>query len=55
MDIESLGASYRGKIVFWGELDSQHILPFGTRTEVEAAVKRVAAALMDRTRTGVKA
>lgn len=53
MDMESLGTSCRGKIVFWGELDRQYVLPFGSKSEVEAAVGRVAAALMDGTRTGV--
>jgi len=42
MDIEELGRKYAGRIVFWGEIDRQHVLPFGTRDEVAAAVKRVA-------------
>jgi hypothetical protein len=45
MDIESLGAKYSGKITFWGEIDRQRILPFGTTDEVRAAVRRVRTAL----------
>jgi uroporphyrinogen decarboxylase len=52
MDIEKLGALYGGKITFWGEIDRQRILPFGTEEEVRAAVRRVRAAL-DRGRGGV--
>ena len=40
-------ACYKGKITFWGEIDRQHILPFGTPDEVRAAVRRVRAALDD--------
>lgn len=47
MDIEGLGRKYRGKITFWGEIDRQKILPFGTPDEVRAAVRRVRAALDD--------
>jgi hypothetical protein len=45
MDIEGLGAKYKGKITFWGEIDRQHILPFGTQNEVRNAVRRVTNAL----------
>ncbi len=41
MNIEELGSRYRGKISFWGEIDRQHILPFGTVKEVEDAVQKV--------------
>jgi hypothetical protein len=47
MDIESL-AQYRGKITFWGEIDRQHLLPFGSVDEVRAAVRRVRANLESR-------
>lgn len=47
MDIEGLAAKYKGKITFWGEIDRQRILPFGTPDEVRAAVRRVRAALDD--------
>lgn len=52
MDIERLGARYSGQITFWGEIDRQHILPFGSPTDVAAAVHRVRAAL-DRGNGGV--
>ncbi len=52
MNIEDLGARYRGKLTFWGEIDRQHVLPFGTPAEVAGAVNRVRAAL-DRGKGGV--
>jgi len=47
MDIEALGQEYRGKLTFWGEIDRQSVLAFGTPQDVSAAVKRVNAALGD--------
>lgn len=41
MDIEELGKRFRGKITFWGEIDRQHILPFGTEEDVYNSVRRV--------------
>ena len=35
MDIEEIGRLYKGKITFWGEIDRQHVLPFGTPDEVQ--------------------
>lgn len=32
---------FRGKITFWGEIDRQNILPFGSGEDVENAVKEV--------------
>jgi hypothetical protein len=52
MDIEKLGRLYSGRITFWGELDRQRILPFGTPEEVRASVRRVRRA-MDRGRGGL--
>ena len=52
MDIEELGRRHAGQITFWGEIDRQHVLPFGSPTEVRAAVQRVRAAL-DTGRGGV--
>lgn len=53
MDMEKLGNLYEGKITFWGEIDRQYILPFGTTEEVRAAVRRAANALIKDKRTGV--
>lgn len=47
MPIEELGQRFKGQITFWGELDRQHILPFGTPADVHAAVERVRSALGD--------
>ena len=47
MDIEEIGRRFRGQITFWGEIDRQRALPFGTTEEVRAAVRRVRAALDD--------
>jgi len=52
MDIEEIGRLYQGKITFWGEIDRQHALPFGTPEEVKEAVRRVRRAL-DNGRGGV--
>ncbi len=47
MPIEELGRAYKGKITFWGELDRQHILPYGTPQDVHDAVARIKNALWD--------
>jgi uroporphyrinogen decarboxylase len=47
MDIEEIGRRFRGRITFWGEIDRQQVLPFGTPADVTAAVRRVRAALDD--------
>jgi len=47
MDIEEIARRFRGKITFWGEIDRQRILPFGTPEDVRAAVRRVRRALDD--------
>ncbi|MFH1737475.1 MAG: uroporphyrinogen decarboxylase family protein [bacterium] len=47
MDIEGLASKYKGQITFWGEIDRQNILPFGTVDEVREAVRRVRRALDD--------
>lgn len=44
MEIEELGRKYKEKITIWGEIDRQHILPFGSPADVEAAVHRIKAA-----------
>ncbi len=45
MEIERLAKRYRGRVAFWGEIDRQHILPYGTSEDVGEAVKRVRKAL----------
>jgi uroporphyrinogen decarboxylase len=47
MDIEQLGRKLKGKVTFWGEIDQQHLLPFGTTDDIEGAVRRVRRALAD--------
>jgi uroporphyrinogen decarboxylase len=47
MPIEEIGQRFKGRITFWGELDRQHTLPFGTLDDVHAAVRRVKNALWD--------
>ena len=47
MDIEELARLYKGKVTFWGEMDRQQVLPFGTPEDVRAAVHRVRRALDD--------
>jgi hypothetical protein len=47
MDIENIGRRFKGKITFWGEIDRQWVLPFGSEDDVRAAVRRVRAALDD--------
>jgi uroporphyrinogen decarboxylase len=47
MPIEEIGRRFKGRITFWGELDRQYILPFGTPDDVRAAVERVKRALWD--------
>jgi len=45
MDPEQLGQRYGGKIAFWGGVDEQQLLPFGTPEQVEAETRRLLAAL----------
>ena len=45
MDMEKLGRLYAGKITFRGEIDRQHLLPFGTEEDVRAGVRRAYRAL----------
>jgi uroporphyrinogen decarboxylase len=45
MDIEEVGRKHKGQITFWGELDRQHILPFGEPRDVRESVRRVRRAL----------
>jgi uroporphyrinogen-III decarboxylase len=45
MDIEELGRTFGGKIAFWGEIDRQFVLPFGTEQDARKAVGRMRRAL----------
>jgi hypothetical protein len=45
MDIEQLGAQFRGRLAFWGEMDRQNLLSFGTPASIHNAVLRVKDAL----------
>jgi hypothetical protein len=47
MDIEGLARKYKGRVTFWGEIDRQRVMPFGTRADVRDAVRRVRRALDD--------
>ncbi len=47
MDIEGLADRHKGQITFWGEIDRQHLMPFGTVAEVREGVRRVRHALDD--------
>jgi uroporphyrinogen-III decarboxylase len=47
MNIERLAEKYKGRVTFWGEIDRQHVLPFGAPEEVRVAVHRVRNALDD--------
>ncbi len=49
MDIEEVGRRFKGRITFWGEIDRQWVLPFGSPSDVAAAVRRVRSALDDGT------
>lgn len=41
MDPERLKREFGDRMVFWGGIDSQHVLPFGKPDEVRAEVKRM--------------
>lgn len=47
MPIEEIGRRFKGRITFWGEMDRQRIMPFGTPDEVREAVARVKRAMWD--------
>jgi len=41
MGVENLGKQFKGEITFWGEIDRQYILSYGTPDDVINAVKKV--------------
>ena len=45
-------ARFKGRITFWGELDRQHLLPKGSREDIETAVRSVYETLWDTGRGG---
>ena len=47
MNIEELARQYKGRVTFWGEIDRQRVMPFGSPEEVREAVMRVRRALDD--------
>lgn len=55
MDMDEIERRFAGRICFWGEIDRQHLLPFGSEEEVRAGVRRVANTLMKNRKTGVVA
>jgi hypothetical protein len=38
-------AQFKGKITFWGEIDRQRLLPWGTPEEIDAAIRNVRSAI----------
>jgi uroporphyrinogen-III decarboxylase len=44
MDVEELGRRFAGRITFWGEVDRQRLLPYGTPADVAVAVRTAAKA-----------
>lgn len=47
MDIEEIARRFKGRIAFWGEIDRQRTLPFGTPADVYRDVARVRRSLDD--------
>jgi uroporphyrinogen decarboxylase len=45
MGIDALGQRYRGRITFWGEIDRQYLLAYGTQEQVREAVVSVYSSL----------
>jgi uroporphyrinogen decarboxylase len=39
MDVKELGRRFAGRITFWGEVDRQRLLPYGSPADVAAAVR----------------
>ncbi len=53
MDMDEIERLYFKKIAFWGEIDRQFALPFGTTEDCRKCVRTVAEKMMRRGRTGV--
>ena len=41
MGVEELGARFRGRITFWGELDRQWVVPHGSPEDIRRATRRM--------------
>lgn len=41
MGVEELGKRFRGKITFWGEVDRQNLLPYGSLADIRGAVGQI--------------
>lgn len=41
MDINKISQKYRGRVTFWGELDRQNALPFGTTEDIKNDVQKM--------------
>jgi len=39
MSVKDIGKCFAGKITFWGEIDRQHLLPYGSTDDIQAAVQ----------------
>jgi len=48
MDIAEIGRRFAGQLTFWGEIDRQRLLPYGTPAEIAAAVRTVRRAVWRR-------
>lgn len=55
MDMDELEEKFGGRICFWGEIDRQYILPFGSEQVIRDGVNKVANIFLKRRRTGVVA
>ena len=55
MDLQELEDRFGGRICFWGEIDRQYALPFGSDAEIEALVDKVADTFLRNRKTGVVA
>jgi len=41
MDLELIASRLKGEVTLWGEIDRQHLLPFGTPEEIKGGVRKV--------------
>lgn len=55
MDMDEIERRFGGRTAFWGEIDRQYLLPFGSEEEIRAGVRRVQHALLKNRSTGVVA